>query len=246
MSFLSVVGRAKISILSRRWKGFCASCPVFDFHPNNFLRKGGFDLNYNNFDYLIEFKGIHKRIKKFMKFIDASSDQFCEAKLCIQEFRLLVGVLDVEKSFRRVDRWIGLVLENGVKELDLEVITDGSKVYSFPKAIFSAKSATTLKPSGCKLEQPSNIIRFNSLKHLTLVRVYINEQLVQRLTSECPLREDLLLSLCTGLKRLCVSKADKLKIIKVKTFQNLYWKVLKLMFQVFKSKFFLSLGQLLD
>ncbi|KAK2644480.1 hypothetical protein Ddye_019675, partial [Dipteronia dyeriana] len=77
------------------------------------------------------------------------------------------------------------------------------------------KFVTTLKLSGCNLEQSSDTIRFHSLKKLELHRVRIGEQMVHKFISECPLVEDLILSLFSHFKRLCVSHAPKLKTLTI-------------------------------
>ncbi|TXG68962.1 hypothetical protein EZV62_003897 [Acer yangbiense] len=58
----------------------------------------------------------------FMKFVDASLCRFCKLKLSVQKFRLSTGHHDVDESFFLLDKWIGLVVENEVKTLDLNLI----------------------------------------------------------------------------------------------------------------------------
>ncbi|KAK4839811.1 hypothetical protein QYF36_025169 [Acer negundo] len=72
---------------------------------------------------------------------------------------------------------------------------------------------TTLEVCGCKLEQPSGPAGFHFLKNVKLVKVLLNEQIVQMLITECPLLENLLLHYCSGLKRFCVSDALKLRVV---------------------------------
>src|SRR5579859_7451899 len=43
--------------------------------------------------------------------------------------------------------------------------------------------------------------------------VFINEEMVQKISSECPLLEEMIFSRCLGLKKLCISKALKMKIM---------------------------------
>lgn len=52
----------------------------------------------------------------------------------------------------------------------------------------------------CQIELPSSSISLNSLKKLTLRRVYMNEQMIERLIGERHLLEDLYISGCSGFK----------------------------------------------
>lgn len=217
MSYLSTNEVARTSILSKRWNQLRTSFPILDFDQNQFASR---TLCYRNFCVRRKNKKFCEGVKRFMNFVDASLHQFCKLKLSIQKFRLFISLLDVKESSSDVDKWIGLAVENGVKELDFEVITDEDTVYVWPQTIFSAKLLTTLKLVGCRLEQPSDTIRFHSLKKLTLERVCLNEQMVQKLTSECLVLEDLCFSCCWGLKHLSVSKALNLKIMKIHSPSN--------------------------
>ncbi|TXG47035.1 hypothetical protein EZV62_026329 [Acer yangbiense] len=133
----------------------------------------------------------------------------------IEKFRLSMSLFDVEGVTSLLDKWIELAVANEVQELDFNVETNGISRYSLPPTIFSAKFVTTLKLSGCKLEQSSDTIRFHSLKKLELHRVRIGEQMVQKFISECPLLEDLILSPVWHFKRVCVSCAPKLKTVTI-------------------------------
>jgi len=64
--------------------------------------------------------------------------------------------------------WL-LAVEDGVRELDFENITDENRVYTLPQAIFSANSVTNLRLVWCRLEQPFDSIMLHSFKKLTLV-----------------------------------------------------------------------------
>ena len=60
--------------------------------------------------------------------------------------------MDVKGSAPIVDRWLQLVVEDGVRELDFENITDENRVYTLPQAIFFANSVTHLGLVWCRLE----------------------------------------------------------------------------------------------
>ncbi|KAK3219793.1 hypothetical protein Dsin_013763 [Dipteronia sinensis] len=138
----------------------------------------------------------------------------------MQKLRILISLLDIKESSCVLDKWIGLATENGVKELDFDVRTLTDSAYTLPGIIFSAKLLTTLKLAGCKLEQPSDTIRFLSLKSLTLNYVCISEVMLQKITSECVLLEELSMSNCWGAKCVHVFEAYKLKIISISVSSN--------------------------
>ncbi|TXG47033.1 hypothetical protein EZV62_026327 [Acer yangbiense] len=131
------------------------------------------------------------------------------------KFRLSMSLFDVEGVTSFLDKWIELAVANEVQELDFNVEANGVSRYSLPATIFSAKFVTTLKLSGCNLEQSSDTIRFHSLKKLALHRVHIGEQIVHKFISECPSLEDLILSRIGDFKRVCVSHAPKLKTVTI-------------------------------
>ncbi|KAK4839082.1 hypothetical protein QYF36_018925 [Acer negundo] len=105
----------------------------------------------------------------------------------MQKFRLLIGLVNVGLYFPCLDGWIGFVLENEVKELNLDVQTD----IETTRVLFPAKWVTTLKLSGCKLKLSSDTLKLHSLRSLALVEVRVNREMIQKLVSECLLLEEL-------------------------------------------------------
>ncbi|KAK3219851.1 hypothetical protein Dsin_013821 [Dipteronia sinensis] len=203
MSHLLVKEVAQTSILSKRWQYLQRSFPIFDF-----------DEAYRYFMEIscpIFFRSKRGRlrinIRRFIEYVNASLLRFCELKFSMQKLRILISLLDIKESSCVLDKWIGLATENGVKELDFDVRTLTDSAYTLPGIIFSAKLLTTLKLAGCKLEQPSDTIRFLSLKSLTLNYVCISEVMLQKITSECVLLEELSMSNCWGAKRVHVFEA---------------------------------------
>ncbi|TXG73851.1 hypothetical protein EZV62_002430 [Acer yangbiense] len=220
MSYLSTPQVTQTSVLSKRWNHLRSSYPILDFDQIYFEEE---DLET-------------KTIDKFIRFVDASLLRFCEAKVSMQKFRVSMTVFDVESVSSLVDKWIGLAVASEVKELDLNVQTNddtmcslsieefdldvqtNDNMYSPPGTIFSSKFVTTLKLRGCNLEKSSAYtIKFHSLKKLELNKVHIDEQMVQKFISECPLLEDLVLSICWHCKRICVSHLPKLNILTIDT-----------------------------
>ncbi|KAK2654822.1 hypothetical protein Ddye_014678 [Dipteronia dyeriana] len=230
MSHLSAKEVARTSILSKTWNLLHSSYPILDFHDSYIYFVGKdlatkFPVTFTR-DQISIFP---QRIHKFIEFVDASLVRFCQLNFAMQKFRLLIRLLDVEApSSLLLDKWIGLAIENKVKELDftfhcrrdIEPLFDCRRnlehlLYTLPQSIFTAKSVTTLNIFGCKLVQLCESIRLHSLKSLTLREVCINEECLQKLTTQCPLLEDLVLSNCLGFRRIYVVNACKLKIINI-------------------------------
>lgn len=213
MSYLSSKEVGQISTLSKGWNQLRISFPIFDFDQTDFLTEDESDQITSVFEE--RRLALRERLKEFMEYIDASLLRFCELDFCMRKFRLFISILDVEESAPYIDKWIGLATEKEVKVFDLEFLTDSDTPYTLPQSIFYAKSVTVLNIVRCKLENVSDIVRFNYLRKLSLDKVFINEEMVQKLSSESPLLEEMFLSECWGFKRLCVSKALKLKIMSI-------------------------------
>ncbi|TXG69039.1 hypothetical protein EZV62_003974 [Acer yangbiense] len=230
MSHLSAKEVARTSILSKTWNLLHSSYPVLDFH-DSYTYFVGKDLatKFPARFTLDQTSIFPQRIHKFIEFVDASLVRFCQLNIAMQKFRLLIRLLDVEApSSLLLDKWIGLAIENNVKELDftfhcrrdigplLYTLPRSTLLYTLPRSIFTAKSVTTLNIFGCKLVQLCDGIRLHSLKSLTLNEVCINEECLQKLTAQCPLLEDLVLSHCLGFRHIYIFNACKLKIINIR------------------------------
>ncbi|KAK0602492.1 hypothetical protein LWI29_033978 [Acer saccharum] len=169
MSYLSTLEAAQTCVLSKRWNHLRTSFPILDFDLIYFAEE---DLATGRKE-----RHFYKNIDKFIQFVDASLLRFCEAKVSMQQFTLSMTVFDVEEVASLLDKWIELAVANEVKELDfnfhitddrryslsrtmveeldLNVRTNKDRMYTLPGTLFSAKFVTTLKLSGCNLEQSS-------------------------------------------------------------------------------------------
>ncbi|KAI9185353.1 hypothetical protein LWI28_006436 [Acer negundo] len=217
MSSLSAKESAQTSILSKRWKALYTSFPILDFYEsytyftgeNRYIKNPSFSIPYELT------RKFRKNLRKFIKFVDISLVRFCELEFSMQKFRLIIGLLNAKQLSSVLDRWLGLVVENRVKELDFEVQTRRYSVYTLSQTKYFAKSITSLKLSGCKLELPCGDIRLYALKSLSLDKVCITEEMLLKLTNQCSLLEDLHISYL-ALKHIYISKPQKLKIISIR------------------------------
>ncbi|KAK9231972.1 hypothetical protein WN943_022213 [Citrus x changshan-huyou] len=152
---------------------------------------------------------------KFVEFVNVTLHRFYELKFRMRKFRIFISPNQVKDLSDILDRWILEAVEHRVEDLNVDVLTKKDRLYSLPQTIFYAKSVTTLKLGGFKLEQPFDSMRLPFLKSLTLHYVHINEQILQKFMSECPLLEELSLFSCWGIKYICISKPLKLKTIRI-------------------------------
>ncbi|KAJ4718101.1 F-box/LRR-repeat protein [Melia azedarach] len=215
MSYLSPKEVAQTSVLSKSWNQLWSSFPIVNLDESYFT---GRPFNESSISLVSQGKSKKKFLGNQKKFINlgyAFLTRFYKSKLCIQKLRLYIQLPNVKKSSPLVDKWIELAISNGVRELDLEIVSDINTKYALPPAMFSAKFLTSLILSGCKLEQCPDSISFHSLKELTLKKLCIRGKMLQKLTSECPVLEGLFIYDCRDLNYLCISKALKLKIMRV-------------------------------
>ncbi|GKC21253.1 F-box domain containing protein [Tanacetum coccineum] len=102
-----------------------------------------------------------------------------------------------------IEKCLESVLNKGVKVLDIDLLNHQDQ------------SATSFTVSNSKL--PSSlmvgVVKFKSLKLLSLCKVTIDEEVIKRLTASCPILKILELSRCFGLKIFCVSGLQNLKYV---------------------------------
>ncbi|KAH9714295.1 F-box/LRR-repeat protein [Citrus sinensis] len=215
MSYLSAKDVAKTSILSKRWSYFRASFPILDFDQSDYLGTEFWDGDLDILDLEIYAESYYEQTMKFVEFVNVTLHRFYELKLRMRKFRIFISPNQVKDLSDILDRWILEAVEHRVEDLNVDVLTKKDRLYSLPQTIFYAKSVTTLKLGGFKLEQPFDSMRLPFLKSLTLHYVHINEQILQKFMSECPLLEELSLFSCWGIKYICISKPLKLKTIRI-------------------------------
>ncbi|KAA8515353.1 hypothetical protein F0562_018417 [Nyssa sinensis] len=115
---------------------------------------------------------------------------------------------------------ICFALTRYVEDLDLNFIGpqsfDGTDIYRLPQHLFSNSSLTTLKLALFVFE-PSGVISWRSLKNLSLEYLGLNEDIIERILSGCPLLEVLELYNFMGFRRLDVT-TPSLRTLKLKDF----------------------------
>ncbi|XP_074282053.1 putative F-box/LRR-repeat protein At4g15060 [Silene latifolia] len=167
-------GRA--SVLSKRWYIAWASIPVLFFHPLYF--KVDEDIGDND-------ENEYGRLQRFVEFIDNTMRRYFMFEYRIRKMYLEITI-DDEKLETMVDRWIDIAVLNQVEELEFEV--NGEIEYEPPGSLFIAKSLSVLKCRNIVLPY-YEILELVSLKHFSLEPMSVDENMLQRIISSCPLIE---------------------------------------------------------
>ncbi|KAK4852506.1 hypothetical protein QYF36_024687 [Acer negundo] len=173
MSSLSAKESAQTSILSKRWKALYTSFPILDFYEsytyftgeNRYIKNPSFSIPYELT------RKFRKNLRKFINFVDISLVRFCELEFSMQKFRLIIGLLNAKQLSSVLDRWLGLVVENRVKELDFEVQT--RRLYAL-KSLSLDKVCITEEMLR-KLTSQCSLLEDLHISYLALKHIYISK-----------------------------------------------------------------------
>ncbi|KAL3506446.1 hypothetical protein ACH5RR_031828 [Cinchona calisaya] len=110
------------------------------------------------------------------------------------------------------ERWLQIAIRNGLKRLRICM----NHEFVLPQAVFDGTSLVNLWIGTCQLRpQLIQIIRCRGLRELTLFRVRLDDVMLQRIMSSCPLIEYLDISYCLGLVNIKATKLEKLERLNV-------------------------------
>ncbi|XP_074281346.1 uncharacterized protein LOC141606205 [Silene latifolia] len=165
-------GRA--SVLSKRWYVVWSSISVLDFRPQYFTEF--WDIIYNYDD---------DSVQRFVGIIDKTMQRYLVQKYRIRKMYLMVPKVD-EKVATLVDKWIMIAVQNQIQKLEIWV--RGEIKYWLPEILFSAKSLKYLKclRIGLPYYETMELI---SLEYLSLEPSDVDDNMLQRIISSCPLVE---------------------------------------------------------
>ncbi|KAK4732162.1 hypothetical protein R3W88_025150 [Solanum pinnatisectum] len=152
-----------------------------------------------------------------MKIVDDIMGRYRDGKIPIEKFELSDDRLFFENSHEvllvpMIDKWLDIVLTNGVKDLTI------SSYPLFIFAILALKSVRKLVLESCIL-LPSVVVNCNSLRKLSLSYVrLVDENMLQTLLNSCPLIESFIFEYCKGLETMNPQKIKSvsLKFLKIR------------------------------
>ncbi|XP_058204366.1 putative F-box/LRR-repeat protein At3g28410 isoform X1 [Rhododendron vialii] len=197
LSLLPTEDAVCTNVLSKTWRRIWSTFPVFDFRlvDGKYFDKHG-----------IEDWDAETSKDDFLSFVEESLKRRLVQDFSIDKFQMHILFGSLKSLTPWMDRWLTIVTERNVKELDLNVGCAGTRIYSLPAIVLGAKSIYVLRLSNCNLNLnvADGIIKFSHLRELNLREMHVDEWMIQTFTSSCPFIESLELGSCHGLDSLCL------------------------------------------
>lgn len=207
--------RVRMSILSTYWFGITATFPILIF-------------DFNRFKEVLKSSGIHYDTEKdesdtFFKYVKYTISRFCEQNVSVHTFNLKTYVMD-PTEVDIVNKCLELTIKKGVKVLVINIdnwahMLHPRQRYCVPNILLTATSLTSLTLLHCELPSSLMVVMCKSLKLLRLQWVTLSEEVIRRLTTSCPLLEELIVIYCCGLKRFCVHGLLNLQKVQIAVYE---------------------------
>ncbi|PWA40667.1 F-box domain, Leucine-rich repeat domain, L domain-like protein [Artemisia annua] len=138
---------------------------------------------------------------------------------------MIHGTIDISARIINLEqveifgRCLELVIEKGVQVLVIDVYNwdKNLPMFRLPNTLLSASSLTSLTLHTCEL--PSSlmvgVVKFKSLKLLSLTELPVDEGVIEYLTKSCPILEEIFLKSCYGFKTFCVKRHHNLQKVEI-------------------------------
>ncbi|XP_060182031.1 putative F-box/LRR-repeat protein At3g18150 [Lycium barbarum] len=145
--------------------------------------------------------------------VDKVTKRYRDGNIPIDRFELH-NFTEPDGLFPLIDKWLGIALQNGVKDLVYRDVRYSSS-YPFPIFIFlAAESLRELVLTGCDLMHislsTSRLVNCHSLRKLSLSCVHLDENMLQTLLISCPLIDTLIIEHCIGLNKIELRNLQKI------------------------------------
>lgn len=112
----------------------------------------------------------------------------------IESFRL--ELFNTRLKPENIKMWLVLALSHSLRELEIVYVSYPNRLNILPSNLFTCKSLVILKLGGRILLDVTRLVSLPSLKTLRLLKVkYFKDETLQRLLSNCPILEDLMVDL---------------------------------------------------
>ncbi|CAI0392047.1 unnamed protein product [Linum tenue] len=193
---------ARTSVLSKRWKDIWASFLILDFDQRNFQMMSS---RKETGSAEAETK---KKKEIFRSFVSNTLQSRIEQGSSIRKISFRLTSFDGDMA-TDINKWIKSATQSNTQELDLH-FPSKKKLYTLSHNVFTVETLTALCISGCNLKNVK-VVNLPNLRKLCLERLHVREKIIQDLSQDCPLLEDLRLIHCsTGFRDLLLS-SDKLR-----------------------------------
>ncbi|CAH9069535.1 unnamed protein product [Cuscuta europaea] len=184
LSFLSTKKAARASILSKRWQHLWTDLPKLKFKEKSCEREK-----------------ILKTVNRVHRTLGIRRENYL--KWFYIDFHYY------ESFALDVDSWVGYVVKHKVKNVTLALNPQGV-LYKLPQSMYSSSCFTFLSLRGCDLV-PQRTVDRKYLTVLSLNDAKLNEHVIEKILSGCPVMHRLILCQCWGLSYLkidspCVSE----------------------------------------
>ncbi|GJV10700.1 F-box domain containing protein [Tanacetum coccineum] len=203
--------RVRMSVLSKEWFALTASVPFLYFHLNGawynlFLSECG--------EYIRD---------TFYKYVEYMVSRFCDQNISAHTLDICTSIINLEQR-ELVGRFLDLVLEKGLQVMNISFYyRENLTMCRLPNTLLSASSLTSLTLHECEL--PSSltvgVVKFKSLKLLSLTNLPIEEGVIEYLTKSCPILEEIYLKSCYGFKTFCVKRHHNLLKVEIYCYKRL-------------------------
>ncbi|KAL7120920.1 hypothetical protein ACP275_02G151200 [Erythranthe tilingii] len=179
--FLSQQDAVRTSVFSKSWRRIWCTRPNLNFSDALFKHQ------------------------QFTSFACNTLQRYSDQKLCVDDFRLSISLLDLD-SISLLRKWIPLLPTIGVKQFHLSILSE--QITDLPSVVFEAGSELKLLHlQNCNLVQNTpEIIPFVRLQVIILCHVSIANGVFDKVISSCRLLTTMWFQECKGLKTITVEK----------------------------------------
>ncbi|WMV26230.1 hypothetical protein MTR67_019615 [Solanum verrucosum] len=150
-----------------------------------------------------------------LELVDTIMKRYRDEKIPMDKFELSYSFYP--QVSQPIDKWLDIVLQNGVKYLFFEVHNFSLPIFT----ILAAKSLTELVVDWCTLMPisfSSDVTNCNSLRKLSLTHVKLDENMLQTLLNCCPLIVSFIFHYCWGFKKIELTlNLQKIKSVSIKS-----------------------------
>ncbi|KAJ0787698.1 putative diphosphomevalonate decarboxylase [Helianthus annuus] len=191
----------RMSVLSKTWFHLTASFPILDFDIENFTSR-----------------------ESFFTYVEHTTSRFCHQNVTAHRLSLFFKGNLEPAELDIVDRCLGLLLRNGVKELVIGLFDPEDSSSRFDKPNYrltnipsSVSVLESLTIYDCDLLSSFMLdaVKFNSLLHFKLEFANLDAEMIKYITTSCPLLQKIEMDRCYGFKRFCVHGHQNLQRVNI-------------------------------